>query len=56
MALDRYLQERYIKSQNALKLEFSERAWGAPMLLPLNPILEDWLDNNPCPLLELDHL
>ncbi len=55
-ALDRYLQERYIKSQNALKLEFSERAWGAPMLLPLNPIVEDWLDNNPCPLLELDHL
>ncbi len=55
-ALDRYLKERFIKSKSALKLEFSERAWGAPMILPLNPMVEEWLDNNPCPLLELDHL
>lgn len=55
-ALDRYLKERFIKSQSALKLEFSERTWGAPMILPLNPTVDGWLDNNPCPLLELDHL
>ncbi|MBX9880120.1 MAG: GNAT family N-acetyltransferase [Candidatus Obscuribacterales bacterium] len=32
-----------------------DRDWAAPMLLPLNPAVENWLDAQPCPLLELDH-
>lgn len=55
-ALDRYLNQFFIKTSSPLKLEFSERIWGCPMILPLNNIVEDWLDNNPCPILELDHL
>jgi predicted N-acetyltransferase YhbS len=32
-----------------------ERTWANPMLLPLNPAVQNWLDAQPCPLLELDH-
>ncbi len=37
--------------------EFSyiERDWGRCMIMPIEPALEQWLDINPCPLLELDH-
>ena len=33
----------------------TERDWGRAMLLPLNPEIKPWLDQFPCPLLELDH-
>lgn len=55
-ALDRYLSQGFIQTGSPLKLEFSERIWGCPMIMPLNNMVEDWLDNNPCPILELDHL
>lgn len=32
-----------------------ERKWANPMLLPLNPLTQNWLEAEPCPLLELDH-
>jgi GNAT superfamily N-acetyltransferase len=38
------------------ELLYTERDWGRCMLQPLNPEIESWLNVNPCPLLELDHL
>lgn len=32
-----------------------ERPWANPMLLPLNRTVENWLEAQPCPLLEMDH-
>jgi hypothetical protein len=29
--------------------------WSRPMMLPINPETDHWLDLNECPLLELDH-
>jgi GNAT superfamily N-acetyltransferase len=42
--------------QMAGELLYTERDWGRCMFQPLNPDTEDWLNVNPCPLLELDHL
>jgi hypothetical protein len=38
------------------EMHYSERSWGRCMMLPLNAEIDDWLDVNPCPVLELDHL
>jgi GNAT superfamily N-acetyltransferase len=38
------------------EMHYSERSWGRCMMLPINPDIDDWLDVNPCPVLELDHL
>ncbi|MDR3616176.1 MAG: GNAT family N-acetyltransferase [Candidatus Obscuribacterales bacterium] len=38
------------------EMHYSERSWGRCMMLPINPEIDDWLDVNPCPVLELDHL
>jgi predicted acetyltransferase len=35
--------------------KFVERDAAKPMLLPLNPACESWVDATPCPLFELDH-
>lgn len=32
-----------------------ERPWATPMILPLTAGVENWLEVDPCPLLELDH-
>jgi GNAT superfamily N-acetyltransferase len=37
-------------------VRYSERDWGRPMILPLNPETEKWTQAFPCPILELDHL
>jgi hypothetical protein len=37
-------------------VRYTERSdWARPMLLPINPATERWLDFDVCPLLELDH-
>ena len=38
------------------EMHYTERSWGRCMMLPIDPELDHWLDVNPCPLLELDHL
>jgi GNAT superfamily N-acetyltransferase len=35
-------------------LQYAQRDWGRPMLLPLTDELESWLSIFPCPLLEID--
>ncbi len=42
--------------QKFADLHYTERDWGLCMMLPLNSQIDDWLDVNPCPMLELDHL
>lgn len=37
------------------KAQLVHRDWAAPMLLPISPTVENWLEAQPCPLLELDH-
>jgi GNAT superfamily N-acetyltransferase len=37
-------------------VKYAERDWGHPMILPINKATESWLDADPSPLLELDHL
>ncbi|HEY9680709.1 MAG TPA: GNAT family N-acetyltransferase [Oculatellaceae cyanobacterium] len=39
-----------------LKVFFRQRTWGQCMIHVLNPQLKDWLQIDPCPLLEFDHL
>jgi GNAT superfamily N-acetyltransferase len=43
-------------ASDLLKVFFRQRTWGQGMIHVLNPQLEDWLQIDPCPLLELDHL
>jgi len=38
------------------QINYSERDWGRAMMLPLDIEVEDWFENFPCPLMELDHL
>jgi hypothetical protein len=38
------------------EMQYTERSWGRCMMLPLNPETDNWLDVNPCPALEFDHL
>jgi len=38
------------------QIHYSERDWGRAMLMPLDIEVEQWFENFPCPLMELDHL
>ncbi|HEY9754309.1 MAG TPA: GNAT family N-acetyltransferase [Oculatellaceae cyanobacterium] len=42
--------------EECLKVFFRQRTWGQCMIHVLNPQLKDWLQIDPCPLLEFDHL
>jgi predicted N-acetyltransferase YhbS len=37
-------------------LDYYQRDWGLPMMLPFVDEMDDWFSFFPCPLLELDHL
>ncbi len=51
-----FLGQENFQAEFKGQIHYSERDWGRAMLMPLDIEVEQWFENFPCPLMELDHL